>query len=387
MKLKRSFEESVTVHDPSKAYPGYTLFAPHYTKDVWLIDMKGRLVEHWEMDSHLGGTVRLLPNGNQLRLNKTYREPTAGLGTVGGMLLELDWEGHLVWEYENEYMHHDCRRLENGNTVILCHVKIPEDIAGRIRGGLPGTEGLPGSDPDTVWGDSVLEITPEGETVWRWLSYEHMDPELDVLCPLCPRASWPYLNGLDVFPNGDVVVSARLHNSLFVIDRKTGAIKKRLGQSVLGHQHNPTVLENGNILVFDNGFHRLPPQGAPFSVEAYSRVLEINPDTGGIEWEYKAEAPFGFFSAAGSGAGRLPNGNTLICDMPAGRIFEVTPEAEVVWEFINPIYTHHDTFGNTNAVFQAHRYGCDYPGLKGRRLDPERFELTLLDTKGIYENE
>ena len=77
----------------------------------------------------------------------------------------------------------------------------------------------------------------------------------------------------------------------------------------------------------------------------YSRVIEFNPRTMEMVWEYifigneDVAAPPGertFFSAFISGAQRLPNGNTLITEGGTGRIFEVTPEKEVVWEFINP---------------------------------------------------
>ena len=89
MYIKRRTEESVTVYNPAKAYEGYTLFAPHPSTDVWLIDMKGQIVHHWEMPTPLGSGVCLLPNGNQLRINKTFEEPTAFLGTVGGKLVEI----------------------------------------------------------------------------------------------------------------------------------------------------------------------------------------------------------------------------------------------------------------------------------------------------------
>ena len=385
MNIKNGMEKCVTVHNPSKAYGGYTLFTQHYSKDVWMIDMQGRVVQHWDMPAPLGGPVRLLPNGNQMRINKTYKEPTVCLGTVGGKMVEVDWDGKEVWKHEDLYMHHDYHRLANGNTILLKYVEIPADITAKIKGGLPGTEGLPGTNSKAMWGDAIQEITPEGKVVWEWIGYEQMDTEIDVLCPLCPRTAWAYFNGLNVLPNGDIVVSARLLNCLFIIDKKTKKIKWRWGRTELGHQHNPTVLENGNILVFDNGFHRLAPQGAPFSIEAHSRVLEINPKNDKIEWLYQDKAKHKFFSAPGSGTGRLPNGNTLICEMVKGRIFEVTPESEIVWEFISPFYEKHDLFGLTNTIFQAHRYGYDYPGLQGKQLDPERFELVIRE-KGKQEN-
>jgi outer membrane protein assembly factor BamB len=85
------------------------------------------------------------------------------------------------------------------------------------------------------------------------------------------------------------------------------------------------MVGSGNILVFDNGVRR----GA-------SRVLEVNPHTGAVEWEYSADPPESFYTYEKGSAQRLPNGNTLICDGDNGRAFEVTPEGETVWEWLNP---------------------------------------------------
>jgi hypothetical protein len=109
----------------------------------------------------------------------------------------------------------------------------------------------------------------------------------------------------------------------------------------------------------------------------YSRVVEVNPKTGGIEWEYRDENVQNFYSGICSSAERLPNGNTLICESSKGRIFEVTADKEIVWEFISPFYYPWEAMGSTNLVFKAHRYGYDYEGFKGKTLDPDRFEWVL----------
>jgi hypothetical protein len=128
------------------------------------------------------------------------------------------------------------------------------------------------------------------------------------------------------------------------------------------------MLDNGNILVFDNGPHR---QG---EIQSYSRVLEVNPKTNEIEWEYKSNPSSEFFGSFQSGAQRLPNGNTMICEGPSGRIFEVTAEKELVWDFISPFYYPYVILGHSNVVFRAYRYGPDYAGLRGATLEPEKFE-------------
>ena len=179
--------------------------------------------------------------------------------------------------------------------------------------------------------------------------------------------------------SGDIVASFRYENNLMIIDRNSGQIKWRWGDWELGHQHNPTVLSNGNILVFDNDYHRLPEYENRYhsNLGIYSRVLEVNPDTNKIEWEYRDEEVRKFYSAVCSSAQRLPNGNTLICESTTGRIFEVTPDKEKVWEFSNPFYVDRPRYGRTNLVFKAARYGYDYPAFQGKDLDPSRFEFII----------
>jgi len=308
-------------------------------------------------------------------MNRTFTEPSGFLGSVGGRLVEVDWEGTVVWEYEDSYMHHDFCRLENGNLLLNRHVIIPPEIAAKLKGGIPGTE-----KDGVVWGNAFREITQEGEIVWEWIGYEHFDPEI-VSCPLCPRNCWDYINGIDVFPNGDIVASIRYHNNLIIIDKNTGDIKWRWGEWELGHQHDPNVMENGNILCFDNGYHRLPEYEYRFTgnLGIYSRAVEVNPKTNEVAWEYKARELVDFYSAVCGSAQRLPNGNTLLCQSTHGRIFEVTPDKEIVWDFVSPFYEVRERWGWNKLIFKASRYGYDHPGLKYKDLDPDRYEFILRD--------
>ena len=102
--------------------------------------------------------------------------------------------------------------------------------------------------------------------------------------------------------------------------------------------------------------------------------MEVNPATSEIVWESQGDPPISFYSFHISGAERQPNGNTLICEGAPGRIFEVTPNKEIVWEYINPIFTTAPRGGiRANSVFRAHRYGPEHPALEGKDLDPARY--------------
>jgi hypothetical protein len=118
----------------------------------------------------------------------------------------------------------------------------------------------------------------------------------------------------------------------------------------------------------------------PYGMIGFSRVLEVNPKNNKIVWEFRDESPLHFYASYISGCQRLPNGNTLICEGTTGRFFEVTPDKELVWEYVSPLYFETkapSVLGWNNTVFRAYRYAPDYPGLKGKPLNPDRVELTL----------
>ena len=111
-------------------------------------------------------------------------------------------------------------------------------------------------------------------------------------------------------------------------------------------------MNNGHVLLLDNGAHR---RGL-----SYSRVVEVDPETNEIAWEYRGTPLNSFFTHFTGGAQRLANGNTLITEGANGRLFEVTPNGEVVWEYISPFFAEGNN-GVANGVFRAHRYGPDDP--------------------------
>ena len=65
-------------------------------------------------------------------------------------------------------------------------------------------------------------------------------------------------------------------------------------------------------------------------------MIEFDPHTEGIVWQYAGDAAQPFYSGVRSAQERLVNGNTLITESEGGRLFEVTPAGEIVWEYRNP---------------------------------------------------
>ena len=375
MAFVRELSRDVAIYDPSKAYPGYTLFAPMYERFAWLVDMQGRIVNRWELKNPPGVHGRLLSNGNLMWLGRG-EEAIEDLGGNATELVEVDWDGREVWRYDDGMLHHDFRVLDSGNIMVLRFVEIPTDLQKRIKGGIPGTE-LNGK----ILGVSAAEISRKDRKIlWEWRSHEHFDIDRDVECPLANRMVWGYTNSVDVFPNGDVLLSFRHFNAVARVERRSGRIIWRWGpEHLLGHQHCATVLDNGNVLVFDNGLHRRPfKKGDPQEISSFevSRAVEVNPQTDEIVWEYIDPLHLMYTNFCGS-AQRLPNGNTLICESRTGTFYEVTFDKEVIWKYVSPFVVHRPAiwgWSESKLIFQAHRYGADMVGFQGKDLDPERFE-------------
>jgi hypothetical protein len=382
----------VTVYNPLKAYQGFTLFTSlggdgtHY-----LIDMKGKTVHTWKVpQSHYGW---ILPNGN---LYTGFSRTDKGLGTAAtqtpavanvGVVAEVDWNGNILNKWENDAIHHDYDKLPNGNTLTILWTKLKNPSA--MKGGIPGTE-YPGG---VILGETIAEINQSGEIVWKWVMEDHLKPSDYPVCPLDYRQRSLHTNSIQylppdnpIFPGKELILlSNRQPSATIIVDKATGTVLWRYGGYIdgewarLGHQHSFYMIGGkigadykgkdlpgyGNLLVFDNGMHVAGHSdwGLP-----RSSVTEIDPKTKKVVWSYRHPAgefkgwmppEWMFNSPYIAGAQRLPNGNTLICEGGTGRIFETTPEREIVWEFINP---------EKKAMFRAYRYGEDFPGFAGKNL-------------------
>jgi hypothetical protein len=152
---------------------------------------------------------------------------------------------------------------------------------------------------------------------------------------------------IPAFRAGNLLVSCRNIDAIAVIDPERQEVVWAM-RGMWTMQHEPSVLDSGRMLIFDN-------HGNGGS----SRVTEFDPLTQEIAWEFSGSPAESFYSIGLGSAARLPNGNTLITESTAGRAFELTPEKDVVWEYVNPRRT-----GEKNeliaAVFEVVRLPRDY---------------------------
>jgi hypothetical protein len=349
----------LTISKPG-VQPGYVIFgAPD--GHAYAIDLKGNVARKWsapEPGSELQ-YARPLANGNLLAQVRSAKSVVGAAGADS--VIEITQDGRIVWKYSDStrFLHHDMERMSNGNTLLVCSKDLDAPQISRKR----------------ITDDCLIEVDPSGKIVWEWQTADHIDDlelphevraqimegypsgqRTGLPAPTATRGfDYLHMNAASPIPEsaghtdprfkpGNVIVSYRYINTLALVDKDSKKIVWKTVGLTIG-QHNPHFVPGGlpgtgNLLVFDNGYVDGNTNPYRASTRPYSRVLEINPLDKSIVWEYTAENSnrpiWTFFSHYISGVQRQPNGNTLICEGSNGRIFEVTPTGEIVWEYVNP---------------------------------------------------
>ncbi len=342
----------VSAYDLAGAESGYNLF------DGKLIDMNGHLIKSWR--SHY--LSLLLADGRYLA-QECYESPRWGL---------YSWNDQAIWEKDIP-IHHDIALTPQG--TILTFTKEVHSYKGR--------------DVDFC---AIVEYDMEGRQLQRYSTWEHLDelqklhrpleldrPKLFFLPETAKRKKispwggfYDYyrLNSIQTLPptqlgqqdnrfrEGNWLISFRHGSMIFILDRDTKKIVwkciDRDIKNALEGQHAPQLLPSGRMLIFDNGRYR-----------GYSRVIEIDPVSLDILWEYRAE---GFYTLSQGYAQRLSNGNTLITESERGRVFEITAQKEIVWQYHHPEIQnavnsqHPENFGRRQWIYRMKRYPSEFIG-------------------------
>lgn len=344
---RRIMRTGLTAYNESKSCPGYVLYTPLNGDTTILIDHKGNTVHTWK-HNYRANYGYILPNGNLFMTGKTKDESwdifPGWNNFKGGILQELEPNGNIIWEHRDPHQHHDGRKTQRGGAIYLSLEKLPDEIASQVKGGILD------SDKDGMWADTIVEVDRAGNKIWQWNAAEHLDFKSDIIPSNFTRYEWSHGNTVVPINEDKVMVSFRSISVVGIIDKTNGEFVWKLGAEVLGQQHDPSMLDNGNVLIFDNGILRKEIG------RTYSRVIEIEPESKEIVWEYKELPFYNFYSPHISGARRLLNGNTLVTEGAFGRMFQVTIEGEIVWEYINPNFIESMEGYITNTVFRANHY-------------------------------
>lgn len=352
-----------TYYDTEKAQPGYTIVSPYAVGELIdyqtseIINMEGEVVHQWKTSfdyknqenkpdrDHL--LLRLLPNGDALVL--TYEDGLA----------RITWDSDTVWSIDG-FFHHDIQFTDEyiytlkwkNNFIeyndhilpIMDEILVTLDYDGNIVSEVSLFDTFRHLLPSEAY-ENIIDFLHQEEGL-----YDLMQGKPDGYY-LASNLPWDifHMNALhyihedtDSFRQGQFLVSMRSINTIAVFDPETMDVVWEYTGDLI-KQHNPTLLFNGNILVYDNGgveeFNVSIVDGEKinrYAKRSYTRIIEINPRNKKIVWEYVGDPKNSFFAKIMGGAQRLENGNTLIVDSLNGISYEVSQKGEIVWEHHQP---------------------------------------------------
>lgn len=284
-------------------------------------------------------------------------------------LYRLDFDGKVVWQLtEGFYFHHDFDATSD-MIVALDTLNVEDSTEGGKR----------------RYDHRIVVLRPDGRVVKiiplhplfsdalrAYAASRNVSPydgkAVGVL-GMDEPGDFYHVNGIQILERdsaigkrGNVLVSLRTIDTIATIDLESEKVVWSWGPGVLDHQHHPQLLENGHVLVFDNGWHR-----------GHSRVIELDPVSNTIVWKYEPGSAEDFFTRRRGGAYRLENGNTLITESDRGRAFEVTKEGRVVWQYWMPLSESDNDASMRQTIFRLQRLsGSEFARLRESWGIPER---------------
>lgn len=336
---------------------GLITFVDHDGQTVWFAAQDRSIIKPHQINE-------LLPNGNILAL-------------TAGSAWELDLDNNVVWEPPMSHdtkVHHATLSMPNGNimgiTRYLRSLPVPPGpwTADWTAAGLNSVDWLV---------DVIIEWDRNGNEVWRWDVYDHFDTadfDSTIMSDLSPSPDaefhWAHANAIEYNSDDNAVYFSSRHlNRITKIDYETGNViwnmgeEKPSGDVVFGHdldfnfQHAVERLDNGDLIIFDNGNHKEPPLSRGIRIAITG--TDLNPSAN-IIWEYIL--PDSLYTANRGDCDVLDNGNVLItsanpqADGLTGHVLELDPlaENEIVWQM-------RIGEGRGSSLMGAERYPGLYP--------------------------
>ncbi len=319
--------KNVTVYDKALAGNGYNFFVSGHGPEAYLTDMQGKVLhkwryafsdiwpeklpfDEWNLHKTFWRRAHLYPNGDVLAIFE-------GIG-----IIKIDAQSKLLWADQNR-SHHDL--FVDGKGMIYTLTRKWREKHEKLK--------MDGKFLE----DFITVLTPEGKFAWDVSVIDCIlnSDFASLLVTMTSHGDILHTNTVEVmdgklsarypmFKKGNILSSMPMLQTIAIVDpRATKVVWAMTGMWVF--QHQPTVLGNGNILLFDNmGEH------------GKSKVVEFDPLTQQVVWAYRSTPEHEFLSRTCGSNQRLANGNTLITETNGGRAFEVTPGNEIVWEFVNP---------------------------------------------------
>ena len=319
----------VLLHEPA-AWQGLNFYNSSSAAEAFLFDMDGKVVHSWKLNSDPWYHATLLDDGGLV----------ANIRFEG--IVRLSRDSDVLWTWSG-VAHHALDVAEDGTIYAITGptARIPSV-----------------HETLDVVDDTIVVLSKDGEEqsrisllqVLQKSPYRALLPAVSHMTKASTALDILHTNHVEVFDGrladrgplyakGNLMVSMAHLNAVMILSGETHEVLWLWGPTNVTYQHHPSLLDDGSILLFDNGRKR-------------SRVLEVDPLTNQIRWQYTDPD---FFTATQGSAQRLQNGNTLITESNTGHVFEVTRDGKMVWAWANPDRT--DTI--RRGIWRMRRVAAD----------------------------
>ena len=327
----------VTAHHRDLASRGLRFFTSGHEPAAYLMDPDGKILHTWRLTydecirESENSAADFLPDSKGVTScwRRAYMYPDGRVLAIfeGHGLALIDKDSRLIWSYPGP-CHHDLEIMPDGTIYVL--TRETEFVPG-IRDGQP------------VLVDYITHLSAGGQVLGRINLLKAFDESVysSFLDYVKDKGDIFHTNTLEVldgtaahrspiFAAGNFLISVRELNVVAIVDHETEKVVWALA-GMWSAQHQPTLLDNGRMLLFDNQGHK-----------GRSKVIEFDPLTQEVVWSFADSPAHPLYSKTCGSCARLPGGNTLITESDNGRALEVTAEGLIVWEFRNPQRTGKD---------------------------------------------
>ena len=391
--------ENIEVYEEGLIENSLVLAIENGGNTSYLLNKQGQRIYQWYFDTNLGNDLEILPDGRLLGMFKVLN-PEIDFGGGGGTIKILSPNSGVEWQYtyhsENFIAHHDAEMLPNGNILFISWERISASEAQQQGANVT----------NDIFPESLIEVDPStNQIVWRWNSFDHIIQDVDANKPNfgninenpnrininynsdINNGDIMHANGIDYDETKDVIyLSVNFYSEIWVIDHSTTTTEAasntggnyNKGGDLLYRFGNPEAYDNiGNRLFYNNHFPNLIEKDVPGKDNMLvfvnkdngleqSAVYELDlPDTFNllpnnnnepqIIWQFTDP---NMYSRIISGAVRLKNGNTLICDGGYG-LWEITSDGEIAWKY-NSLNT---------KLWRAYNYSFDDSAISNLNLE------------------
>ncbi len=330
----------------------------------FILNKSGERMWSWEFNESLGNDLKLLPSAHVLGMFNYEESPIKFGGGYAGLTQIIDFNDSITWEFKyaskNFLSHHESVFLPNGDLLMLSWERVSEKESLMHGVNMEGD----------IFPEKIIQIdTATKEIVWQWRSWDHIVQDydasklsygnilqnkqlIDINYALRENGDIMHANGIFYDAASDVIfVSVNYYSEVWVIDHQYNiaetsgvsgdlifrlgnprAYKDTLANVLLDRTHTPNLIPlgypgSGNLLLFNNGLKAKKSTVYEFNLPEKLTIENI--DKARLIWSFSDDSlSYGRIS----GAYRLSNGNTLICEGDYG-FWEVTDRNKIVWKY------------------------------------------------------